>query len=404
MPGNRPPLLLLCHRIPYPPNKGDKIRSFHWLEHLSQRYDVFLGGFIDDPSDMAYEAKVREYCKDALLLPLVPWKARVKSLIGLVSGEALSVPYFYDTRMQHWVNEVVGKERIQRALAFSSPMAQYLTQLTDRWDRFVVDMVDVDSDKWSQYAARKSWWESWVYRREALRLAAFENAVAAIADATVFVSPAEAGLFRKRLQDAVICVESVPNGVDTDYFQPDGSLPSPFGAAEKPVVFTGAMDYWANVDAAIWFIREVLPRLAGNDSNVRFYAVGSNPASELQKLGCNEVVVTGRVPDIRPYLQHARVVVAPMRIARGIQNKVLEGMAMAKPVVTTSLGLEGLTAQPGRHLHVADDPGRFADTVLGLLQAETACDTGAAGRELVVREYGWKAAAGALEALLATPN
>ncbi len=404
MSGNRPPLLLLCHRIPYPPNKGDKIRSFHWLAHLSRCYDIFLGAFIDDPNDVAHEAKVREYCRDALLLPLVPWKARVKSLIGFVSGEALSVPYFYDHRMQHWVAEVVGREGIQRALAFSSPMAQYLTRLDDPRESLVVDMVDVDSDKWSQYAARKSWWESWVYRREAHRLAAFEAAVAAGADATVFVSSAEAELFRQRLQDPTICVESVPNGVDTEYFRPDPSLPSPFGASENPVVFTGAMDYWANVDAATWFIRQVLPGLIEQDASIRFYVVGSNPAPELLKLRCDQVVVTGRVPDVRPYLQHACAVVAPMRIARGIQNKVLEGMAMAKPVVTTSLGLEGLTAQPGRHLYVADDAARFAGAVLELLQTDARPDTGAAARELVVSEYGWGAAAGALEALLGTPN
>ena len=188
----------------------------------------------------------------------------------------------------------------------------------------------MDSAKWSQYANSRSWPLSAIFKREGARLLAFERAVANGTEASVFVTPAEAQLFRTLAPECSTRVHHAQNGVDTDYFSPAHELPNPFATDEDAIVFTGAMDYWPNVDAVTWFARDVLPTIATQRPRARFYIVGIAPTPAVQALAQDpRVVVTGRVPDVRPYLKHARVVVAPLRVARGIQNKVLEAMAMA---------------------------------------------------------------------------
>jgi len=398
-PRLRPPLLLLCHRIPYPPNKGDKIRSYHLLKHLAQRFRIYLGAFIDDPHDWRYAEDVRALCEDTCLVALNPVWARARSLTAFLSGEALSVPYYRDARLQRWVIETSRSVGFQLAVAFSSPMAQYLWLDALPNAHCIVDFVDVDSDKWRQYAQSKPVWEAWLYRREAKKLAAFEHLAATRATAVTLVSVAEAALFRDRIDDPDVRVLDVPNGVDTDYFAPVPERASPFSAGERPVVFTGAMDYWANADAVCWFAQAVLPRVREACPAARFYIVGSNPSSRVRALAGDAVVVTGRVEDVRPYLQHAGVIVAPMRIARGIQNKVLEGMAMGNIVVTTSQGFEGLNAAPGTDVQVADDAEAFSAAVIEVLEHPDPA-LGPAARNRVIDAYAWSAALAPFDALL----
>jgi sugar transferase (PEP-CTERM/EpsH1 system associated) len=267
-------------------------------------------------------------------------------------------------------------------------MAQYVQG--ERWSsvRRVIDFVDVDSDKWRQYAHTKHWPASWVYRREADRLEEAEARLAHSFDASVFVSDHEAALFRRRVADVAERVAAVSNGVDAAFFSSDLERPLPYPPLRELVVFTGAMDYWANVDAVGWFVREVWPRVREKRPQALFCIVGARPTPEVVALGCSDVQVTGWVPDVRPYLQQARVVVAPLRIARGIQNKVLEGMAMGKPVVVTSRGYEGINAVPGRDLLVCDAPEAYAEAIVALL-AGAGKAIGANARRLVVERYDW---------------
>ena len=159
-------LLFLAHRIPYPPNKGDKIRSWHILKHLARSYRVHLGAFVDDPGDWRYRDRIEQLCASTCLLPLHPAAAKLSSLGGLLSGTALSLSYFRDRRMQRWVNTMLERSEIQKVFVFSSPLAQYVLTATSPEMRRVIDFVDVDSDKWRQYAERKRWPFSWLYRRE----------------------------------------------------------------------------------------------------------------------------------------------------------------------------------------------------------------------------------------------
>ena len=399
-------LLYLVHRIPYPPNKGDKIRSYHLLKHLAQSYRVHVGAFVDAGEDWQHaEALAKLAGGEVKLVPLHPRWASLRSATGLLTGAPLTVPYYHDARMQQWVDTLLAQYPQARALAFSSSMAQYLMQYTKV--RRVIDFVDIDSDKWRQYAEKKKWPMRWIYQREARKLFELEQNVSRAFSAATFVSAAEAALFKQMAPDCADKVFGFSNGVDTDYFSPQQNLVSPYEAEDRVLVFTGAMDYWANVDAVCWFAGAVWPAIQHVQPHARLYIVGSCPSPAVQALAkLQGVVVTGSVPDTRPYIAHAALALAPLRIARGIQNKVLEAMAMAKPTVLTPQALEGIAAQPGESVLLAKDAAEFVQHICDVLAGHYP-GMGELARMHVLEHYSWAKHLGVMEQLLksgATPE
>lgn len=381
-------ILYLVHRLPYPPNKGDKVRSYHLLKHLAARHEVHLGTFLDDPDDEQHLPRVRELCADLHVARLNPRTAKLLSLRGLLTGEALSLPYYRDAGLQAWVNEGVARTGFDAVVVFSGVMAQYVPPAL----RKLVDFVDVDSAKWRDYAPEHAWPMSWLYRREFSKLLAFEQAVAAGAQCSFFVTDNEVALFRELSPGRDLRLAALGNGVDAEFFAPDAARANPFADGELPLVFTGAMDYWPNVDAVTWFVRDMLPALRERFPALRFHIVGRSPAPAVQALAGDFVNVTGTVPDVRPYLQHAAAVVAPLRLARGIQNKVLEAMAMARPVVAAGTCVRAIAADAQPGLVAADDAPGYVDRVAALLADTAAADAaGCAAREFVLGAYSWDA-------------
>jgi polysaccharide biosynthesis protein PslH len=384
-------LLFLAHRIPYPPNKGDKIRSYHLLRHLSERYRIHLGTFVDDPEDWVHVETLGGLCTGVCALALAPRRARLRSLAGLLHGGPLSLPYYRDQSLQRWVDAVLARPGMRRVLVFSSSMAQYVEQVRDD-TRVVVDFVDVDSDKWRQYAQRLRGPLGWVYAREARTLLGYERALAGRASASVFVSETEAELFRALAPATAARVHAVENGVDTEHFRPDSRHPNPYAPEERVLVFTGAMDYWPNVDAVEWFGREVFPAIRARDPHAVLCVVGGRPDEAVRRLAAQPGVrVTGAVADVRPYLAHAHAAVAPLRIARGVQNKVLEAMAMARPIIASPSAMDGIRACPSLQGAVAREAGEWIERCLELLSAgaEHRDSLGAQGRGWVLSHYAW---------------
>jgi len=377
-------LLFLAHRIPFPPNKGDKIRSFNLLRHLSARYAIHLGAFVDDPDDWQYRDALKPYCASIKLLPLHPRRAKLASLVGLLSGEALTLPYYRNRELARWAHELAASGAVTRGLAFSSAMAQFMPAgLTRR----VLDMVDVDSDKWTQYAPTQRWPLSWLYAREGRKLAAWEARMAQDFDATLLVSNAEAALLQQRAPAAQHKIGAFENGVDADYFSPAHDYPNPYPADVQGVVFTGVMDYWPNVDAVSWFAERIFPAVRVAVPGAQFTIVGSHPTEAVLELARQPgVVVTGSVPDVRPWLAHAACAVAPLRIARGVQNKVLEAMAMARPVVASAQAAEGIRAEAGRDFTLALGEADFAHAVVAQLQVVSSA---APARDCILAHYDW---------------
>jgi len=397
-------VLFLCHRLPWPPDKGDKIRSYRIFRRLAERYRVYLGTFVDDPADWRHLAAVEALCAGTCVRPLRPWRTRWRALASLVRGEALTVGIYRDRVMQHWVERVLAEHKPVLAVCFSSGVAPFLRRHGEL--RRVMDFVDVDSDKWRQYAEAHGGLTRLVYQREARRLTRFERAIATQFDASVFVSEAEAAFFRQQLPEAAGKVHGIPNGVDAGYWNPQRSSVSPYRPGEKAVVFVGAMDYRANVHAAEWFAREVWPRVAARQQDARFYIVGSKPAATVQALGeIPGITVTGRVEDVRPWLAHAHAVVAPLRIARGIQNKVLEALAMEKVVLATPEAWEGIEDFEGRQGCISNSPEVMAAEALRWLVSPRPVRVPSA-RAKVLSSFDWTRNLDAYEKVLrgARPN
>jgi polysaccharide biosynthesis protein PslH len=399
-----PDLLFLTQRLPYPPDKGEKIRYFQILKYLAQWYDIHLGCLIDDPQDARYIGTVQALCRDTHIAPLRRRTARLLCLRGLLTGESLSVTYFRDRGLARWVRHVI--ETVRPAVIFvnSSNMAPYVLDLPTDGIR-IVDLVDVDSEKWRAYADTTRGPMSVVYRREWQKVAALERRIAHRCDLASFVSDAEAALFVRQVPDCASKIRGISNGVDHRYFDPALHHVPLYDTSYPTFVFTGTMDYPPNADAVIWFAREVLPGIRRTLPAARFYVVGSNPTVDVQRLArIDGVFVTGRVPDVRPYVAHATASVAPMRIARGIQNKVLEAMSLGRPVILTRDALEGIKAEPGREVILADTAEEFAAACCRLATDGDTNGVGEAARRCVVREFDWSVTLRGFDTLLRPPQ
>ena len=383
-------LLFLVHRLPYPPNKGDKIASFNLLRFLAERYDVFVGTFIDDPEDRQHLDKVRSYCVDLCAPEIDPRIARIASLRGLLTGDALSLPYLRRRELFDWTTGVLEREHPQRIVIFSGPMAQYVSGRVPEGAITLFDMVDVDSEKWRSYGERKRWPMSWLYRREADLLLDFERRMAREFDSTVFVSREEAELFRGLAPESAAKTTYRIQGVDSAFFDPDQAFDDPYPTGTAALVLTGAMDYWPNVDAVVWFADAMQAKIRAAVPDAKFYIVGRHPAPEVKRLAERDgIVVTGGVPDVRPYLAHARAAMLPLRIARGIQNKVLEAMAMRLPVIATPGAMTGIQPYAGFAPTVSEETAVLADAAIARLTMPRESD--AAARACVLERYDWNA-------------
>ena len=394
-------ILFLSQRMPYPPDKGEKIRAFHILRHLSQKHEVYLGCFVDDEKDWAHLDALGAFCTEIQATSWSWMGAQIRAVLALPTRRPLTCAYYSSAHLRQWAGQVLRKVQPEALFIYSAAMAQYVDKNGPLPSHRVMDFVDVDSDKWRQYAGSKSWPLSWVYAREAKTLLAHDRQVAQSMTACTFVSEDEARLFQSLAPDSADTTLSLPNGVDSAYFAP-GEFAAPFQKDHGPVfVFTGTMDYWPNVDAVVWFCEDILPRIRQTHEGAQFYVVGNRPDKSVLALGARPgVTVTGRVDDVRPFIQHSTAIVAPMRLARGVQNKVLEGMAMAKAVITTPQGLEGIAAQDGRHLLVAEQAEDIARQCCAAYDVAVAEHLGNSARQLVIERYSWEAALAKLDGLL----
>ncbi len=409
-------LLFLAHRVPFPPDRGDRIRSFHILQYLAKRMPVHLVAFAED--EASPPPAFTEMLASCTIVPRGKSQARA-AFEALATGRPVSLTAFDSRAFGRAVAQVRARHAIRATFVFSGQMAQYL-----RADEpTIMDFVDVDSAKFAGYADDATGPMRWMMRREAKLLGAFERDVAARVSASLFVSDAEAALFRAGgAKGRVLAVE---NGIDSATFDPTARLaplpkgegpgvgpethhasakvqptpnPSLPGRGAPPlIVFTGQMDYRPNIDAVTWFAREILP-IVRRRNPARFAIVGRAPTAAVQALASDAVIVTGAVDDVRGWLAAADVCVAPLKLARGIQNKVLEAMAMARPVVASAAAAEGI--DHAGTLCVADDADGFAARIGDLFDdPNTAASLGKAARAQVIARYGWDARLAPLDAL-----
>ena len=392
-------LLYIAHRIPYPPNKGDKIRSFNELVFLSKRFDVDLVTFLGGPGDQKHIKKLLTYCRSVSGFQRGRLHQAIRLLWGFLRREPLSAAVYDHAGMRRRIGRLIAEHGYEKIFVFSGQMVQYIP--AEMLPRTVVDFCDVDSHKWDNYADRLPFYASWFYRMEARRLFAFESAASRAAFASIFITPAELKLFRDLGGQGRLV--TLPNGVDTEFFKPrPEETPE-----EGRILFTGAMDYFPNEEGVSWFAKEVFPELRAVFPAARFIIAGSNPTLKVKNLARIEgVEVTGFVEDMRKEQAKAHVVVVPLRIARGMQNKVLEAMACGKAVVVSSKAMGGIHGEPGRDLMVADTTAEFRRCLETLLSDRKAVESmGKAAREYILAKMSWEAnLSSGLLPLLETPR
>jgi sugar transferase (PEP-CTERM/EpsH1 system associated) len=394
-------ILFLSHRLPVPPNKGEKIRAFHILRHLARKHDVFLGALADEAVSDAWAGWLSAHVRERCVARLNPAHMRLNALAALVGGEPLSVRAFRSRALLRWCEEMLRTRPFDFVYVFSSAMAQYVPSPLPAKTRLIVDFVDMDAEKWRQYAAVRRGPARWLYAREARCLLRFDKAVAGRADAALFVTDAERRLFAAHVPECASRAHVVSNGIDCDHYRP--APPSAAAPPGRPtVLFVGAMSYPPNVDAALWFAREILPSVRRQVRDVRFRIVGARPAAAIRALGREPgIEVTGAVDDVRPYYRDASAVVAPLRIGRGIQNKVLEGMAMARPVIATPAALDGIAAENGKHVLIGRTAEEIAAAVADVLRGRAPPALGANARARVIERHDWQSHLAKLDALIA---
>ncbi|MEZ5503656.1 MAG: TIGR03087 family PEP-CTERM/XrtA system glycosyltransferase [Halioglobus sp.] len=381
-------LLYLVHRLPFPPNKGDKISSSNMLNYFSGHWRVHLGTFIDDPDDWQYADLVRRKCEDSCIVALPRSRRLTGSLLGLVRGDALSLSYYDSSELLDWVRSSIARECPDAVLIFSGVMGRFVKGLLPAHVPVVFDAEDVDSEKWRSYSRAKRWPVSWLYKREADKLLAYEREMAASTHCSIFVSAEEAALFKELAPESAHKVHFRTQGVDSAYFDPQLQYENPYQAGQKVLVFTGAMDYWPNIEAVRWFCEHVLAAVRKQEPDFLFCIVGMKPADEVVQLGrLPGVRVTGGVPDVRPYLAYALAACLPLQLARGIQNKVLEAMSMTLPVLATRDALVGVVDYPGVLVTVADDAEAMVAAAVGILASPRQINS--AGRACVLEHYNW---------------
>lgn len=364
-------ILFLAHRIPFPPNKGDKIRSFNMIRHLSQTHHVYLGTILDEKPDAEYLKKLKVYCKDIFA---DYFHKKTNLLLNVFEKKPFSVANFYSAALQNYVDRILRSKKIDVIICFSSSMAEYVfrnplfKQNKLNHIKLIMDYIDLDSDKWLQYSRFTQFPLNLIYSEEQRRLFEYEKKINQTFHNSIFVSHREADLF-KRIFPQAKNVSVIPNGVDTDFFQ---ARPKSPGTHPPNLLFTGVMDYFANYDGVKWFCKQIFGKIKKEFPQVRFYIVGMRPLLRVKRLArIDGVHVTGYVEDIREYYWNADVCVIPLRIAKGLQNKLLEAMATGNAVVATSNAWNGIICKEDEDILLADSASRFSEQVIRLLNNKT---------------------------------
>ena len=381
---------MLTQRFPYPPDRGDRIRSYHLLQFLTNHFQMTLGCTTHDPITTEHLAHVRRMVNDLFVGTIGRWTKYRRAAQSVAAGSSITEGYFHSPALAKYIRDSHANLPYDAIFVFCSSMFQYRQWSGLHQVPAVVDLVDADSQKWSQLAADSSGLKRHVYRLETARTTHLERAIASSATAIALASNQEADLFSATVGGAA-AAHGISNGVDTNYFRLPDTARSPLNSPIR-LAFTGVMDYQPNVEGMLWFCKHIWPLIIKHIP-AKLRIVGRRPTQAIRQLGNTAgIEVVGEVPDVRPYLDAADISISPLLLARGIQNKVLEAMASGLPTVVTSQSAEGIEADSGVHFQVADSASEFANAIVSLAKSPEKRQTmGAAARQLVKQQYSWPA-------------
>jgi sugar transferase (PEP-CTERM/EpsH1 system associated) len=351
----------VCHRFPFPPNRGGKIRPFQMIRHLAKSHDVTVASLAHSEQELREGDGLREHTTN-ILAEVEPSPRRwLRAVASLPSANSSAGQYFWSPTLRRRILAAATEKPFDAILVHCAFMADYVTDLDCRFR--MLDYGDIDSEKFFEYSQTRSFPLTLGYGLEGRKLRAHEIRMSKAFDGCTVTTEGERITFHdfNPMRECTV----IPNGVDASYFkserreQPDS----------KVIAFLGRMDYYPNVQGIVWFCRDIFPKIRAKMPDAQLRIIGANPTKEVRELtSFSGVSVTGFVPDVRPHLTDAAVSVAPLTIARGTQNKILEAISMGIPVVSTPQAAKGIQATPGEHLLVGNDESEFADQVLLLLQ------------------------------------
>lgn len=386
-------ILYVCHRFPFPPKRGGKIRPFNMIRHLSQRHEVTVCSLARSEAEAQEGSGIQPHCARFEMAVVSNPVQTVRMVARLPSPVPSSMGYFYSPELARKVDALLASERFDLIFVHCSSVAQYVEKV--RGIPKILDFGDMDSQKWLEYVNYKSFPLSMGYWLEGTKLVREEKRLARRFDLCTATTRAE----WETLESYGTGVSSdwFPNGVDADFFKPDGD-----GYDPDTISFIGRMDYYPNQEAMFRFCDEVWPLLRSRRPDMKLLIVGADPIPAVQKLGERAgITVTGSVPDVRPYILRSAAMVAPLNIARGTQNKILEAMAMGVPVVSSRIAAGGVDAVAGEHLLVADSAQEYAEAIASIIEQPAERDRLArAGRERMLSHHAWPRSMERLDTIL----
>ncbi len=375
-------IFFVCQRVPFPPDRGDKIVTFNEIRHLAKHHEVHVFCLGDGAADLGNVPAMHKYAKSITAVPVYGLAGKLRALKALLDGQPLSVAAFNVAALHQAIVRKSDELPPDLIIVYSCNVAQYAEHFVGL--PRIMQFHDLDSLKWAQYAERSRVPLKWIYRIEAKRLLAYEWSIARRFSHALVCTAGERRDFEHLFPG--IAVSLVGNGVDLDYFRPLGETKRP-----GSIVFTGVMDYFPNIDAMLWFCDEILPAVQAQVPDATLTICGSRPTAAMRRLAKRRgVTVTGWVPDTRPYLDSAEVFVAPLRLARGVQNKLLEALAMGLPCVASKAAWNGTVVPQGAGILVTDDGKEFAEQVVRLLRDDALrSELAGKAREIAEAEYRW---------------
>jgi len=386
-------ILYICHRFPFPPDRGGKIRPFNMIKHLAQQHEVHVCSLARSPAEAEDGKGLRDYCsRNECAVVTEPWQT-LRMIVRLPSRIPSSAGYFYSRDLHRRIRALHATHQYELIFVHCSSVARYVAHIRNAAK--VLDFGDMDSQKWLEYAHYKPFPLSAGYWWEGKKLEAEERRLAYQFDVCTATTRAEIAALNELAPG--VTSDWFPNGVDHEFFSPNGD-----NYDADVISFVGRMDYYPNQECMLRFCKEVLPRVHAQRPTAKLFIVGADPAPPIRKLGdIPGVTVTGSVPDVRPFVRRSAVMVAPLSIARGTQNKILEAMAMGVPVVTSSLAATGVDVVKGEHLLIADGPENCAQALLRLMQDRSERERlSEAGRARVISHHHWPTSMRRLEAIL----
>jgi len=375
-------ILYLCHRFPFPPRRGGKIRPFNMIRHFARDHEVTVGSIVRSEVEAKEGAGLADYCASYKI-------ARVRNPVQvgrMVARLPTPVPssfgYFHSPELASWVRERLARERFDLIFVHCSSVAPYVAAV--RSVPKILDFGDMDSQKWLEYARYKRFPLSLGYAIEGRKLVRKERRLARKFDLCTATTRGE----WETLESYRTGVPSdwFPNGVDSGYFAPTEEPYDP-----NTIAFVGRMDYYPNQESMFDFCQRTLPRLQSTRPSLKLLIVGADPTPAVLRLAdLPGVTVTGSVPDVRPYLRRSALMIAPLNIARGTQNKILEAMAMGVPVVTSRIAAAGVDATDGQHFLAASTPEEYVDAIMRVIDdPQLRQRLSIAGRERMLTHHDW---------------